>query len=67
MEDSGERRAASGEKQQAQEAAQGLRCPSCYGTDLRQYYTRKRADKVLRVRICRHCGRRVQTTERVTG
>lgn len=46
----------------------GLRCPTCHCRDLRVYRTvRLRGDRIRRVRICRHCGRRMVTTERRTG
>ncbi len=44
----------------------GVSCPTCGCEHLPVYYTRKRrGGKIIRVRICRHCGRRVLTTERV--
>lgn len=44
----------------------GLRCPSCGCGHVPVYYTRQKRDKTVRVRICRACGRRFMTTERVT-
>ena len=62
MTESGERKADSGEP----EADLGVSCPTCGCRDLPVYYTRaRRGGKIVRVRTCRHCGRRVLTTERV--
>lgn len=41
----------------------GLECPSCGCRDLRVYYTRQRPSHIMRVRLCRHCGRRIVTRE----
>lgn len=58
----GERRAESGEL----EEVIGVSCPDCGCEHLPVYYTRRRrGGKIIRVRICRHCGRKVLTTERV--
>lgn len=43
----------------------GLSCPKCGCRDLRAYYTRPKADHILRKRICRHCGHAVITRERI--
>lgn len=44
----------------------GMQCPSCGCRHLPVYYTRQRIGKVVRVRKCRNCGRKILTTERVT-
>ncbi|QDV26658.1 NrdR family transcriptional regulator [Aureliella helgolandensis] len=46
-------------------AVTGLQCPSCGGNDLPVWYTRKRLNKTLRMRICSGCGRRLITYERI--
>lgn len=43
----------------------GMHCPQCNCADLRAYYTRRETKRVRRVRICRHCGTRVQTFETI--
>lgn len=43
----------------------GLQCPKCGCRHLPVWYTRKRPGHILRVRRCRHCGRRVTTRERL--
>lgn len=44
----------------------GVRCPSCGCAHLPVVWTRRRASgRVLRGRECRHCGRRVTTSEQV--
>jgi len=54
--------------QQAQVEPRGLRCPKCGCGHFRVIYTRPKLDgKVMRRRECQHCGRRVTTTERVSG
>ena len=45
----------------------GLKCPECGCSHLPVWYTRSRGDKIVRVRKCRNCGRRVSTTERIIG
>jgi len=46
----------------------GLRCPKCGCAHFRVIYTRRAwGGKLVRRRECRHCGRRVTTTERVSG
>jgi transcriptional regulator NrdR family protein len=45
----------------------GLECPTCGCRHLPVRYTRQGTKYVLRVRTCRHCGRRVTTRESVTG
>jgi len=46
-------------------ADDGMHCPQCNCADLRAYYTRREEKRVRRVRICRHCGTRVQTFETI--
>jgi len=41
----------------------GLRCPRCGCGHLPVVYTRPRRGFILRVRRCRHCGRRIATRE----
>ena len=41
----------------------GLECRGCGCRDLRVLYTRYRAGVIVRVRSCRHCGRRLVTRE----
>jgi hypothetical protein len=43
----------------------GILCPRCGCPDLRVYRTSRRERSRVRVRICRHCGRRVQTREQI--
>jgi transcriptional regulator NrdR family protein len=45
----------------------GLECPRCGCRHFYVVYTRPRAGKIVRRKECRHCGRRVTTTERVAG
>jgi len=48
--------------------ARGLRCPKCGCGHFRVIYTRSAwGGRIVRRRECRHCGRRVVTTERVIG
>lgn len=46
---------------------EGIRCPSCGCGHLPALYTRHHGNRTVRVRLCRHCGRRVTTTEKVQG
>ncbi|MGW8256624.1 MAG: NrdR family transcriptional regulator [Thermoguttaceae bacterium] len=48
-------------------SAQGLECPKCGCRHLYVVYTRQRMKKILRVRECRHCGRRITTWEQAIG
>ncbi|MEX2388790.1 MAG: hypothetical protein WD534_13005 [Phycisphaeraceae bacterium] len=43
----------------------GLRCPRCGCGHLPVVYTRPKPGCILRVRECRHCGKRLSTRERV--
>lgn len=45
----------------------GIECPSCGCRHLPVVYTRHRPQRTVRVRRCRHCGRRVITIEQVSG
>ncbi len=47
------------------EDQRGLRCPACGCEHLPVLYTRQRPGHVMRIRACRHCGRRVTTRERL--
>jgi transcriptional regulator NrdR family protein len=47
--------------------SKGLTCPQCGCRHFYVVYTRPRAGKIVRRKECRHCGRRVTTTERVVG
>lgn len=42
----------------------GPECRRCGCYDLPVYYTRKRAGKIVRRRICAHCGQAMTTVER---
>lgn len=50
---------------EAEGAGPGLACPKCGCRHLPVWYTRQRPAHILRVRKCRHCGRRVTTRERI--
>jgi hypothetical protein len=45
----------------------GLRCRKCNCADFRTLETRKHMDKIVRRRVCRHCGWRVTTSEKIVG
>lgn len=46
----------------------GIRCPACGCGHWRVVYTRVRAcHRVVRGRMCRHCGRRITTVEQRIG
>ena len=45
----------------------GLECPHCGCCAFRVYYTRPKYGWVLRVKVCRHCGEKMQTEERRRG
>ena len=47
------------------ETAKGLVCPKCGCRHLLVVYTRPKLEHVLRVRACRHCGKRMMTRERL--
>ena len=41
----------------------GVVCRTCGCRDLPVYYTRRRNGRIIRVRECRNCGRRMMTRE----
>lgn len=43
----------------------GIQCPRCGCRHLPVLYTRQRLKKIMRIRICRHCGRRLMTYEQL--
>lgn len=46
----------------------GLRCPACGCGHWRVIYTRPRlGGRLVRRRECRHCGKKVTTTEKLNG
>ena len=45
----------------------GVKCPECNCADMRVYRTIRHQDRIVRVRVCRHCDRRVTTYEKVAG
>ena len=45
----------------------GLVCPRCGCADLRVVNTKQRANRVSRRRECRHCGKRITTSEKLVG
>jgi transcription elongation factor Elf1 len=45
----------------------GMACPQCGHTVLRQWMTRPRPGRLDRVRRCVRCGCQTRTSERVTG
>jgi transcriptional regulator NrdR family protein len=48
------------------EAIRGIRCPRCGCAHFRVIYTRRTiGGRIVRRRECRHCGRRVTTSERI--
>ena len=48
--------------------SKGLVCSQCGCRHFEVVYTRAmRGEKIVRRRACRNCGRRLTTTERVTG
>lgn len=51
----------------AADDAPGLRCRRCGCRDLRVDWTRRRNGRILRRRICRHCGRPMHTREQELG
>jgi DNA-directed RNA polymerase subunit RPC12/RpoP len=46
---------------------EGVRCPDCNCAHLPTLYTRHQGNTTTRVRVCRHCGRRIVTRERLAG
>lgn len=53
------------ESVQPADPPRGLICPKCGCRHLPVVYTRPRAGHILRMRECRHCGKRIPTRERV--
>lgn len=51
--------------QAGDEQPAGVRCPSCACAHCPVYYTREKLGHTMRVRECRHCGRRFTTREQV--
>jgi len=45
----------------------GIECPRCGCRHHYVLYTRPRLKKILRVRECRHCGRKIKTYEQASG
>jgi hypothetical protein len=45
----------------------GLRCPNCESVALPVEYVRKKPGRVVRIRQCAACSRRVRTVETVAG
>ena len=54
-------------KSESQKPSDGIECPRCGCRHLYVVYTRPRNKKILRVRECRYCGRRIKTYEQVGG
>lgn len=53
-------------KQETTRAPRGLECPRCGCRHFRVIYTRAAwGGRIMRRRQCRHCGRRVTTSERI--
>jgi transcriptional regulator NrdR family protein len=46
---------------------EGIQCPRCGCRHMYVVYTRQRAKRILRVRECRYCGRRLKTYEQALG
>lgn len=45
----------------------GLVCPKCCCTHFWVVRTSRKFERIIRVRECRHCGRRLQTQEAFVG
>lgn len=45
----------------------GVPCPRCGCCDQRVVETRRKRGRIVRIRNCRHCGKRIITTEHVQG
>jgi transcriptional regulator NrdR family protein len=45
----------------------GIECPKCGCRHFRVVYTRPQPKAIIRLRECRHCGRRLLTREQVPG
>ena len=48
-----------------EEELRGITCPGCGCSDLRVLYTRYRPQRIVRVRRCQKCKRRVITNESI--
>jgi transcriptional regulator NrdR family protein len=49
------------------ELAAGLECSKCGCRHVPVLYTRRLPGRIVRVRECRCCGRRLRTVERISG
>jgi len=47
--------------------ARGIECPECGCRQFRTIYTRQRTRHIQRRRECRHCQKRITTSERIAG
>lgn len=45
----------------------GLECPGCGCHHFYVIYTRKREERIVRRRECRHCNRKILTVEKLIG
>lgn len=52
------------EDRDTDEKQAGLVCRACGCRHFTVYYTRPKRDSVYRVRVCRHCGKRLLTHEK---
>lgn len=43
----------------------GIRCPKCGCRDLLTGNTIKQLGRIIRYRICRYCGKRIRTKEKI--
>lgn len=59
------RRQAAAEEAERAAERQGIACPDCGCTWLTVWYTRRRLNRIIRQRVCQHCGRKVMTYERI--
>lgn len=50
---------------QKQEREGGLACPDCGCKDFRAANTVRIAGGIRRYKVCRHCGRRIRTREKI--
>jgi len=46
---------------------ESVACTRCGCCDLRVFRTRHKPNRIIRERLCRHCGKRILTTEHVMG
>jgi transcriptional regulator NrdR family protein len=53
------------ERNERASESKGLTCPQCGCRHFSVVYTRPRAEKIVRRKQCRNCGRHVLTYERV--